>query len=186
MAASISLLVNQRVSMRSSPMGVASPEVRPVARKMVIFSVRKPGLGKNDDELGPLFGAIAGLFFELALGGLERLFAGIDGAGGQLPQEALRGQTILPDEKNALTIVHWHHDGRAAMVHDAALDFKAAGLHGVIFRHREELGFCSFSTEEMIFMICEWLFRTRRAAARSARRVVPASLGGPSILRRAC
>ena len=47
MAASISFAVNQRVSMRSSPMGVASPAVRPVARKMVIFSVRKPGLGKN-------------------------------------------------------------------------------------------------------------------------------------------
>ena len=101
--------------------------------------MRKPGLGKNEIELFPVFGAIAGLFFQLALGGLERLFAWIDGAGGQFPQEALRGQAILADQQNALAVVDRHHDGRAAMVHDGALDFEAAGIHGVIFGNGEQL-----------------------------------------------
>ena len=87
---------------------------------MVIFSVRKPGLGKNSIEFFPMFRAIAGFFLQLAPGGLERLFAGIDGARGKLPQRTLRGQPVLAHQKNALAIVDGHHHRRAAMVHDVS------------------------------------------------------------------
>src|SRR5580704_15249595 len=93
------------------------------------------GAGEKCDELFPVLRVIAGFLFQLALGGLKRLLAWIHRAGRQFPQKALGRQTILPDQQNALAIVNGHHDGRAAMVHDGALDFEAVGVDGMIYSH---------------------------------------------------
>src|SRR5579863_5459181 len=47
------------------------------------------------DQRLPLLGAVAGLLFQLALGPGEGFFARIELAGGQLPEELLRGMAIL-------------------------------------------------------------------------------------------
>jgi len=53
------------------------------------------GAGEVAQEEGPLFGAVAGLFDELAFGGGEGGFAGFAGAGGELDEVLGSGVAIL-------------------------------------------------------------------------------------------
>ncbi len=53
------------------------------------------GAGEVFGEEGPAFGAVAGLFDHLALGGGEGGFAGFDAAGGKLDEELAGGVAVL-------------------------------------------------------------------------------------------
>ncbi len=53
------------------------------------------GAGEVFGEEGPAFGAVAGLFDHLALGGGEGGFAGLDAAGGELDEELAGGVAVL-------------------------------------------------------------------------------------------
>lgn len=76
---------------------------------------------------------VAGLFHQLAFGRLQRRFALIQLAGGQLPQIGAGRQAILSHQKNAFAMVYRQHHCRALVLHDAPANFKAAWVHGVVF-----------------------------------------------------
>ena len=106
----------------------------------------KAGAGEVADERGPLFGAVAGLFDELALGGGEPGFVAVDLAGGQLPQILAGGVAVLAlhdDERVALAfgIVDGEDDDRAVVADDVAGGLDSVGLDDVVAEDLEERAF---------------------------------------------
>ena len=86
------------ISMCSSASGWAAP-ARDVAGEVDLHPfAEEAGAGEVFGEEGPAFGAVAGLFDHLALGGGEGGFAGLDAAGGEFEEELAGGVAVLADE----------------------------------------------------------------------------------------
>ena len=88
------------------------------------------GAGEVAEEHGPLFGAVAGLFDELALGGGEGWFAGVAGAGWEFDEVLAGGVAILALEDDVGVgevggFVDGEHDD-GAVVADDVLDVAVA------------------------------------------------------------
>jgi len=86
---------------------------------------------------GPFFGAVAGLFDELAFGGGDELFAGLDAAGGEFEEELVGGVTPLADEQDAGVGgvglgVDGEDDNGAVVADDVAGGVDAAGLGDLV------------------------------------------------------
>jgi hypothetical protein len=101
------------------------------------------GAGEIADERGPLFGAVAGFFDELAFGGGETAFVAVDLAGGELPHILPGGVAILAlhdDERVALApgIIDGEDDDRAIVSNDIAGGFDSVGLNDVVAEDFEE------------------------------------------------
>ena len=100
------------------------------------------GAGVVADELRPLSGAEAGLFGQLAFGGGEAIFVGIDFAGGDFVEELPGGVAVLAfedDEGVTLAcVVYGEDDDRASVPDDVADDGSAVGLADVLLLDAEE------------------------------------------------
>ena len=107
-------------------------------------SPRKPGLAKYLVRSGPALGAEAGLLDQLALGGGEGGFVGLDAAGGQLEEELAGGVAVLALEDDVgvggvLGLVDGEDDDRAVVADDVALVDEAAGLLDLVGVDGEDL-----------------------------------------------
>lgn len=94
----------------------------------------------------PLFGGIAGLFQELALGTGEGILAFVDASGGKFPKIAIGGVAILAGEENArlgLGVVDGHDDDGAGMADEIAANTLAAGLYYLLAADVEDWRFVS-------------------------------------------
>ncbi len=74
-------------------MGVAGDEA--FGQEDLHGFTEEAGAGVVLDEGLPLFGAVAGFFFEFALGSGEGIFAGFELARGQFPEELIGGVAVL-------------------------------------------------------------------------------------------
>jgi len=104
------------------------------------------GAGEVLDVLGPLFGAVAGFFDELAFGGRDELFAGLDAAGGELEKELAGGVAILADEQDVGVFgvgfgVDGEDDDGAVVADDVAGGADAAGLGDIVCGDPEDAAF---------------------------------------------
>src|ERR1035437_9314306 len=89
-------------------------------------------------QLPPRARAIAGFLNQLASRRLERLLAGIEASGWQLPQVFRSGQPVLPHQQHAALLIHRHHHGGTHVAHHGALDFEMGlEVHGPVFGHSE-------------------------------------------------
>ena len=101
------------------------------------------GAGEVLDEHGPLFGAVAGLFDELALGCGERGFAGVAGAGRELDEELASGVAVLALEDDlrvagVFGLVDGDDDDGPVVADDVADIFVATGLDDGVGKDAED------------------------------------------------
>jgi hypothetical protein len=90
------------------------------------------GAGVITDEFLPAACAVAGLLRQLTASGGQRLFAGLDAAGGQLPEVASGGVAVLALQQNlglaGARILDGEDDDRSVMADDVFYVRRAAGL----------------------------------------------------------
>ena len=96
------------------------------------------------DVLRPLFGAVAGLFDELAFGGGDELFAGFDAAGREFEEELASGVAVLADEEDIRVGrvgfgVDREDDDRAIVADNVAGGVDAAGFGDFVAGDEEDL-----------------------------------------------
>ena len=101
------------------------------------------GAGEVLDVPGPALGAVSGFFDQLAFGGGDKLFAGLDAAGRELEQELVGGVAVLADEQDAGVCgvgggIDSEDDDRAIVAHDVALRGDAAGLGDLVGGNPED------------------------------------------------
>jgi len=107
---------------------------------------KEAGAGEVLDVLGPLFGAVTGFFDELAFGGGDELFAGLDAASGELEKELAGGVAILADEQDVGVFgvglgIDGEDDDGAVVADDVAGGANAAGLGDLVGGDPEDAAF---------------------------------------------
>src|SRR5208282_1994316 len=118
------------------------------------FSCAKPGgqkyrhgfsyksrAGIKIEDQPPLAGGVAGLLEQLALGGGQGLFAGIDASGGQFPEKIIRGVSILAlqkDSRRRTRFINRENDDRSRVMDNIAAGADAAGLLHFVRGHPED------------------------------------------------
>ena len=123
------------------------------------------GAGEVFGEERPAFGAVAGLFDHLALGGGEGGFAGFDAAGGKLDEELAGGVAVLTLEDDVgifrvFGLVDGQDNDGAVVTDDVANVGVAAGLEDLIGEDGEdfalvgELGGDEFCFGRRLFLVC--------------------------------
>ena len=104
------------------------------------------GAGEVLDVAGPFFGAVAGLFDELAFGGGDELFAGFDAASGEFEEELTGGVAVLADEQDAGVGgvgfgVDGEDDDGVVVADDVAFGADAAGFDDFVGGDVEDFAF---------------------------------------------
>jgi len=119
------------------------------------------GTGKVADEAGPFAGAEAGLFDELAFGGGEGSFAGIDGAGGEFEEILGGGVAVLAlDEDEGVGGIRGGVDGEdddgAIVADDVAGSGDAVGFGDFVGGDGEDFSFEGYlrGEDDGFFGVC--------------------------------
>jgi hypothetical protein len=98
----------------------------------------KTGCGENVEEDVEALGAVAGFFNQFAGSGTAGIFAFVDSAGDEFPEELPSGVAILSNHDNSSIRQCGEDDDRAGVRDEFACDAQAAGLDNFVAAKSED------------------------------------------------